>query len=53
MQCPIHGTTVPAPEHDDFDVACPECRQAWSARGTLYELPRRDRVEEVQAPSGD
>jgi Zn-finger nucleic acid-binding protein len=40
MHCPIHGT-LPTTEQDDFDTACPECRQAWSSRGTLYELPPR------------
>lgn len=56
MQCPIHGTTatVPAAEHDDdFDVACPECRQAWAARGNLYELPPRDDSDELEPAPQD
>jgi Zn-finger nucleic acid-binding protein len=53
MHCPIHGTTRRASDHDDFDVACPECRQVWSARGSLYELPRRDHTEKLRSPGRD
>jgi Zn-finger nucleic acid-binding protein len=53
MQCPIHGTTLPATEHEDYDIACPECRQVWSDRGNLYELPHRDTPDDPPSPHPD
>jgi Zn-finger nucleic acid-binding protein len=48
MNCPTHGTTLTATGHDDVEIVCPECRQVWSARGSMYELPRRDRTSHDQ-----
>lgn len=51
MDCPIHETTLRPSDHEDgdgvetYDVACPECRQAWSSRGELYELPPRHHAD--------
>jgi Zn-finger nucleic acid-binding protein len=46
MRCPTHGLTVAANEYHDVEIACPECREVWSARGDLYELPGRDENHE-------
>lgn len=53
MHCPTHGTTItlPAPGHDDIEIACPECRQLWSDRGEIYELPPRgDDAGDAKSP---
>ncbi len=52
MRCPIHGTTFSAADQDDLDIACPDCRQSWSTRADLYELPRRN-DDERRAPHAD
>jgi Zn-finger nucleic acid-binding protein len=38
MRCFIHDIDVPATEREDPEIACPECRQVWEARGDIYEL---------------